>query len=379
MEDTPDKKESQSESAEETYYKRIRTAFAKRRDEIKKSCYSIRIRFLVDYLKKYYQIVCDEKTVRQLFDSQCKTAIKPHLIVAMCNILGLDLYSVIQYPQCIDEDYCSQITLRDVFARTKVSADEPDLFESKDNAISYLSSEHYHGTYHCYYFIPKQITNSVSAGKNQPEVNDIRHAVLEIKQENGETRACLTEQNTASGKAFTFTGRVIRLENVSKIYLFLSAENGNGFMWLLFDDVVLRKRGLYYKEIAMMTHSVSSQSKPIFEKMVLLKQEIDPEDKDKEQIIRGILTFDNETILVPADRAEEIIQDEKEFAPIFDTEERYYRISKYDIIDNNRLKWDYNKRVEVLLRIMAQSFNHTQAVVDQEKQIHDFFFDFQGL
>ena len=51
MEDTPDKKESQSETAEENYYKRIRTAFAKRRDEIKKSCYSIRIRFLVDYLK----------------------------------------------------------------------------------------------------------------------------------------------------------------------------------------------------------------------------------------------------------------------------------------------------------------------------------------
>ena len=171
---------------------------------------------------------------------------------------------------------------------------------------------------------------------------------------------------------------MIRLENVSKIYLFLSAENGNGFMWLLFDDVVLKKRGLYYKEIAMMTHSVSSQAKPIFEKMVLLKQELDPDDKDKEQVIRGILTFDNETILVPADRAEEIIQDEKELAPIFDTEERYYKISKYDIIDNNRLKWDYNKRVEVLLRIMAQSFNHTQAVVDQEKQIHDFFFDFQG-
>ena len=85
-----------------------------------------------------------------------------------------------------------------------------------------------------------------------------------------------------------------------------------------------------------MTHSVSSQSKPIFEKMVLLKQELDPDDKDKEQVIRGILTFDNETILVPADRAEEIIQDEKELAPIFDTEERYYKISKYDIIDNNR-------------------------------------------
>lgn len=222
-------------------------------------------------MKKYYQTICDEKPFRQLFDSQCKTAVKPHLIVAMCNILGLELYSVIQYPHCIDEDYCSQITLQDVFACTKVSADEPDLFESKGYAISYLTSEYYHGTYHCYYFIPKQITNSVSAGKKQSVVNEIRHAVPEIKKENGETRAYLTEQNTASGKAFTFSGRVIRLENVSKIYMFLSVENGKGFMWLRFDDVVLKKRGLYYKEIAMMTHSVSSQSKPIFEKVVLLK------------------------------------------------------------------------------------------------------------
>ena len=51
MEDTLDKKESQSETAEEKYYKRIRASFAKRRDEIEKTCYSIRIRFLVDYLK----------------------------------------------------------------------------------------------------------------------------------------------------------------------------------------------------------------------------------------------------------------------------------------------------------------------------------------
>ena len=379
MEDAPKRKMSKQATEEEKYYMGIRAAFSKRRDEIDNYGYTIKIGFLKEYLKKYYKILCDEKTLRQLFDVQCRVAIKPHLIVAMCNILGIDLYSVIQYPQCIDESYYSQITLQDVFARTKVSADEPTLFKSKNEAVSYLTSEKYQGTFHCYYFTPKQITNSVSAGKNQPEVNDIRHAVLEIKNENGETRANLTERNTASGNAFTFSGRVIRLENVSKIYLFLSAQNGNGFMWLLFDDAVLKKRGLYYKEIAMMTHSISSQSKPIFEKMVVLKNEIDLSDNNKEQIIRGILTFDNESILVPADRAEDIIKDEKELASIFDTEERYYKISKYDIIDNNRLKWDYNKRVEVLMRIMSQSINHTQAVVDQEKQIHSYFFDFQEL
>ena len=366
------------ETEEEKYYRRIRAAFAKRRDEIESSGYSVRIKFLIEYLRKYYQIACDEKTLRQLFDSQCKISIKPHLIVAMCNILGLDLYSVIQYPHAIDEDYYSQITLEDVFSRTKVSAEEATPVPSKAGAISYLTNEFYQGIFHCYYFTPNQITNSNSAGKYPPKVNDIRHSILEIKRENAETKAYLTEQNPKSGNAFSFSGRVIRLENVNKIYIFLSEPNGNGFIWLLFDDVVLKKRSLYYKEIAMMTHSASSHSKPIFEKMVLLRQEVDLHDPEIEQIIRGILTFDNETILVPEAGALEILKAESDLAPIFDTKESFYKISKYDIIHSNRLKWDYNKRVEVLLKIMAQSCNHTQSVIDQEEQIHSFF-DFQGM
>ena len=335
---------------EEQYYMRIRAAFAKRRDEIEGYGYTIRIGFLLDYLKKYYRILCDEKTVRQLFNNQCKVAIKPHLIVAMCNILGLDLYSVIQYPQCVDDDYHVQITLKDVFKRIKVREEEPDLFDTKEEAVSYLTNEFYQGTFYCYYFTPTQITNSIAAGEYQPAVNAIRHAVLEVRRENGETHAYLTEQDTRSGNAFTFSGRVLRLEDVNKIYMFLSAHKGSGFLWLLFDDVVLKKRGLYYKEIAVMTHSIGSQSRPLFEKMVLLKQPVDLTDKNKEQIMRGILTFDYETILVPADRVASILREEEELAALFDTRETYYKISKYDIIDNNRLKWDYHKRVEVLLK-----------------------------
>ena len=371
--------ETKEETTEEKYYKRIRAAFDKRRAEIEDSCYSIRISFLKEYLRKYYQISCDDKTLRKLFDTQCKEAIKPHLIIAVCNILGLDLYSVIQYPQCIDKDYGVEITLKDVFKRKKVSADEPIVFSSDEEAVSYLTNEYYQGTFHCYYFKPETITNSISAGKYQPEVNDIRHAVLEIRRENGETRAYLTEQNTMSGNAFTFSGRVIRLENVNKIYMFLTAQKNNGFIWLLFDDVVLKKRGLYYKEIAMMTHSIGSQSKPIFEKMVLMKQELNLDDNLKEQVIRGILTFDNETVYIPADKAESILKEYEELSMIFDTKESYYKISQYDIIKSNRLAWDFNKRVEVFLKIMAQSSSRTQAVVAQEQDIHKYFFDFQGL
>ena len=375
-EKTPEKIE---ETMEEQYYKRIRATFFKRTKEIKEYGYSISISSLNDYLEKYYQIYCDEKTLRKLFKKECKETIRPHLIVAMCNILGLDLYSVIQYPQCIDKDYGKEIELKDVFKRTKVSTDEPIMFSSDEEAVSYLTNEYYQGKFHCYYFMPEVITNSKSAGNYQPKVNDIRHAVLEIRRESGETRAYLTEQNTVSGNAFTFSGRVIRLENINKIYMFLTAQKNNGFIWLLFDDVVLKKRGLYYKEIAMMTHSLSSQSSPFFEKMVLMKQELNLDDKLTDQIIRGILTFDSETVYIPVDRVESILKEYEELSMIFDTKESYYKISQYDIIKSNRLSWDFNKRVEVFLKIMSQSSSRTQAVVAQEQDIHKYFFKFQGL
>lgn len=372
------KNKGKTDSAEIEYYRRIRAAFCKRKDEIEACGYSIRYNFLQEYLSKYYQIDCDAKTIGQLFNTQVTSSIKPHLIVAMCNILGLDLNSVIQYPQCIDPDDHRDIRLKDVFKRIKVSSEEPDLFNSDDEAVSFLTNEFYQGEYHCYYFTPIHITNSVSEGKYQTEVNTIRQATLKIKRENGETRAYLTEKNTHSGTIFTFTGRVMRLKNVNKIYMLLTANNGNGFIWLLFNDLVLKKRGLYYQEMAMMTHSINSESKPIFEKMILTRNEIDLGKGNNESIIKGILTLDNETILIPVDKAQEILETYKDLNVIFDTKETFYRISRYDIVCNNRLKWDYNKKIAALLEIMSKSCNHTQSVIDQDEYMKNFFFDVQG-
>lgn len=110
-----------------------------------------------------------------------------------------------------------------------------------------------------------------------------------------------------------------------------------------------------------------------------MKQELNLDDKLTDQVIRGILTFDSETVYLPADRVESILKEYEELSIIFDTKESYYKISQYDIIKSNRLSWDFNKRVEVFLKIMAQSSSRTQAVVAQEKDIHKYFFDFQGL
>ena len=123
-----------------------------------------------------------------------------------------------------------------------------------------------------------------------------------------------------------------------------------------------------------MTHSHISESDPIFEKMIITKKSI-----ENENIIRGILTFNMEEILVPEDKIKNIIIEYPELKNIFEKKESYCKISQYDIIHSNRLDWDYDKRVNVLLNIMAISNNPTQSVVVQEKNMHNFFLGLQGL
>lgn len=243
--------------------------------------------------------------------------------------------------------------------------------------VAFLSDNLYEGKYNCYYFALNCIDNSIAQGKCQPQVNRIRTGQLTIETINGETIATFIETNPASGNSFKFIGRVLKLQNVNKVYIFLSENNGKGFMWLLFNNVILKKRNLYYKEVAMMTHTHMSESDPIFEKMIITRKNIDI--LKNEDILRGILTFNMEEILVSENEAEKIINTYPELKNIFDRSVPYYKVSQYDIINSNRLDWEYNKRASVLLKIMSVSNNSTQSVVIQEQHMHNLFFTLQGL
>ena len=362
------------------YYKRVREIINKRVKEISDYGYDINYSKLRTYLYENYGIIESEKTIAKLFKENEISSIQPHLLVALCNTLGIDIYEALQYPRDIEINYKKHITLKDIFHNNKRNQENKAFYEQFiPDDISFLSNELYEGVFNCYYFAPIVINNSISNGKKQPQSNYIRHAKLEIKRTNGETVARFTECETRSGNAFTFVGRVIRLEKVNKIYIFLSEQNGNGFLWLLFNNVHLKKRKLYYKEIAMLTHTLTSESKPIFEKMILTKNELDIKNKENETIIRGILTFDTENILVPENKIDKIIAMYPKLKFIFDTKECFYKISQYDIINSNRIDMSYNERAEALLNIMSLSNNHTQSVISQEQYMHNYFYDFQDL
>lgn len=370
----------ENEEAKYNYYKGIRLKLIKRQKEIMDCGYILDYPSLQSYIHDNYQILIDEKTLKKLFNESEDSAIYPHYLIPVCNALGLNICDIMQYDDKRESSIASSIKSRNIFKLDKKGKEEPTFLEKfLANDITFLTNEFYEGEYQCYYFYPQEIANSISNGKHQPQVNHIREATLKIEFKKGETIATLTEKNTLSNNDFTFIGRVIRLQRVDKVYIFLSEQKGNGFIWLLFNDIFIKKRELYYKEVAMMTHSIASHSNPIFGKMILTKNPIDINNPEFENIIRGILTFNTEEILVSEEKVSDIINKYPELEGIFNCKKSYYTVSQYDIINSNRLDWSYNKRVEALLNIMSASNNHIQSVVSQEQHMHNFFFDLQGL
>lgn len=366
------------EQAKINYYKNVRKKLIAKVDEIRKCGYVLDYSAIVEYILNNYNISVDEKTIKKLFTESENSAIYPHYLIPICNILGLDIYDTLQYENNKELNITQNTVLRQIFKLDKTQKESTAFFESyiSDN-VTFLTDSLYRGEYNCYYFAPNCIDNSIAQGKCQPQVNKIRTGKLTIETVSGETIATFSETNTVTGKSFKFVGRVLKLQNINKVYIFLSEISGKGFMWILFNNVILKKRNLYYKEVAMMTHTHISESAPIFEKMIITKKNIDI--SENEDILRGILTFNMEEILVSEKEAKKIISTYPELKNIFDISVQYYKISQYDIINNNRLDWDYNKRASVLLKIMSVSNNATQSVVLQEQHMHNLFFTLQGL
>ena len=249
-----DQEIKEQENKKQQYYIGIRNKLLDRIEEIKKCGYTISIPSLGEAIRNNYNIPVNDRTIQKLFRAGCDDEISPHYLIPVCNALGLNLYDALQYSDHHENDIQRAAKLNDVFRPLKISETAPLFGDtlSPEN-IGYLTNELYNGKYYCYYFTPYKIDNSISKGKNQPQVNNIRIASMSIDRAEGETVASFTEMNAISGNSFKYTGRVIRLEKVNKIYIFLSETNGNGFMWLLFNDVILKK------EISIINRSQCSQ------------------------------------------------------------------------------------------------------------------------
>lgn len=366
------KEDIRNSESSRSYYQNIRQKFANKRQQFINNDFDINFTSLKKHLKDEYGIDPNERTLASLFKCSDTAPINMALAVAVCNIFGFDLKEMIQFDNHTEKLCHTPIMSSPLLKRLK--GKQNNIYENiASKQISYLDSDFYCGEYFCYSFNQRPFNISISEGKNQPTVSWIRDAKLKIYKKYGETLAEFTEITTISNNPFTYRGRVISLNNIGKVYIFLATTEGNSFKWLLFDNIPLRKRELYYKEIGCLTHTNTSTTLPLFQKMILTKEPMNLEDKEQEKLLRGALTFNPTEILISSSNTKKFLSEYEDLKRLFVDSEPFYKLSYYDILFNNKLNWSYNRRAAALLKLMQYSHNNAQVVIDQEENMHTFF------
>lgn len=372
------------------YYRSVRKRFHEFEERLKDNAMSINYAELKRILEKKYNLYPEFKTLRSLFqyddnwensDRNIKS-INMVLVMAVCDIFNLNVSQYTKLERTITKD--NQVT--DQEYRNLLRCADNNFITNNNEAIEFVKNPHYFGEYYTYNFSLAQILSSSSAGQYQPQVNPIRESKLTIEKPadySDEVTATMEEITTESGNRFVFKGRVYRLLNINQIFISLSTTDNISFRWLMFDDIILRKNDLYFKEIAMLSHTYNSPAKPIFTKIILTKNRLDIQDPEIIQMLRGILTFNQDDILIDSNAVKAISESDEfsDIAEIFNPkyEEKFYRINQSSIMNNIHIKWDNEKKQRCILKLMELSMNPVQACVDQSSSAHTFWKKIQNL
>lgn len=372
------------------YYRSLRQRFHEFGERLKDNAMSINYAKLQEILANKYNLYPELKTLKSLFQYDDKTensdrynkSINMVLVMAVCDIFNLNVSQYTKLERNITED--NQVTDKEY--RDLLRCADNNFITNNNEAIEFIKNPHYFGEYYTYNFSLAQILSSSSAGQYQPQVNPIRESKLTIERPadySDEVTATLEEITTESGNRFIFKGRVYRLLNINQIFISLSTTDNISFRWLMFDDIILRKNDLYFKEIAMLSHTYNSPAKPIFTKIILTKNRLDIQNPEIIQMLRGILTFNQDDILIDSNAVKAISESDEfsDIAEIFNPkyEEKFYRINQSSIMNNIHIKWDNEKKQRCILKLMELSMNPVQACVDQASSAHTFWKKIQNL
>lgn len=118
----------EEKQAKINYYKNIRKKLIAKMDEIRKCGYVLDYAAIVEYISNNYNISVDEKTIKKLFTESENSAIYPHYLIPICNILGMDIYDTLQYENHKEPNISKNNALRQIFKPDKEQKERPAFF-----------------------------------------------------------------------------------------------------------------------------------------------------------------------------------------------------------------------------------------------------------
>ena len=229
---------------------------------------------------------------------------------------------------------------------------------NRESLPEVLTNPFYYGKYYCYYFKTKPISNAMLGNKFAAQESDLRTATLEISEKNGFSYATLTETsdtlNFSKDKVlshFVCEGKMYYLSKRSQAYAALMDEDGNRLVCLMFDFHNYTKDVMFYRTAAMLTTSTEQYPRPIYQKMIILRTELDLNDEYYQIILRGMLSLESNSLIVKKSVYNRLVSENPDLEKFNSNADECITFIESEILNqHNDLSYEQKKELILLLR-----------------------------
>ena len=331
--------------------------------------FTVNFERLSDILLSQYSLEVSVQKLRKMFDTQDKNR-KLQLVevAAICDIFGISMNELCQFPTAPSRE------LNPSWLISKDKSSEP--------TQTMLANPMFHGKYHCFYYKPKPLSHARLGNRFAAQETALYSAELEIEEKNGFSYATLTEKPKTQNSYMAhpedesvYSGKVYLLENPNQVYMTLQDKGGMHFMTLVFEYQNYAKSKMYYRTAAMITSSIFKK-KPLFERMIILREKLDLSKKEHRNLLEGMLALTSHKILVRKEVFDDLLKNYPNLNGIPHAQEEYLVFNENEIL-NHHSQMDYNQKKESILLLRRNSELPIQNVTVEDDDFHEMIRDFQ--
>lgn len=332
------------------YYSKVKERLNLVVQRYEESGYRVNLSKIAEIISVKYHIDTSYQTVKSIFITKDNSSTERIRKISLAEIAAI--CDILQVPM---NEICK-------FETTPAKELVPSWLiprgTSRDSLPEVLTNQYYYGDYYCYYFKTKPVSNAKLGNKFAAQESEIRTAKLKIFEKHGFSYATLTETSDTLNFSkdrilshFVYEGKLYYLSKQNQAYATLMDEQGKHIICLMFDYHNYTKDVMFYRTAAMLTTSTEQYPRPIYQKMIILRTELDLEDEYYQKILRGMLSLESNNLLVKKEVFDNLAKNNSNLLKFNNSPDEYMAFTESEILNqHNDLSYEQKKELILLLR-----------------------------
>ena len=351
------------------HLKRIRYRLMKGREAYNTNNKKFSRKNALEKLRKNHSI--SDQTFDTLFDpTSNRSSIDITAVVYLCQLLDLDIAQVLAFPE-----------------ETAIDLEEPSKYNNFVNShFKMLDDLSYDGTF--YFYIFRYSGTDSSFRQEYPDslckAEDLIQGelVFDIKEDSGSTATLSYEQMVPQ-----LDRSIIPIKKTATCIPMVSTLNDNVYLnfvdndskayQIVFDKQKFYSGACYFRIAGMFIESSDSKHLPLFQKMLLVRTPLQPEQYS---YIKGILNLNQETIIISPKKLLDLAKEDHEiekfvecYGQKMDAYKKELLVFNKNMILSDDSEMSKESRTSVLLKIWHHTFSQNSLTIAGNDDDHKIF------